>query len=173
MAEFLVFAESRARLDMSIEDSTALLKRGDITEVRPDGFVWGSHESKAVWVAEGKDPALWPGKTILIKVPGMPVPTRDKIVRRATRLLTAADPEFDPTSQFPQDKTIHQYVWRVNLRSIPAAARATLIADREITVTRAQLRRHVDHKVTRAVFDETKADGQGRLRTGTELTEAP
>ena len=39
MAEFLVFAENHIRLDVSLETLTALLKRGDITEGRPDGLV--------------------------------------------------------------------------------------------------------------------------------------
>jgi len=173
MAEFLVFAENRVRLDVPPEASTALLKRGDITEVRPDGFVWGREESKAVWVAEGRDPTLWPGKTILIKVPGMPVPARHKIVRGHTRLAVVTDPEFNAPD--PQDRYItqHKYVWRVNLRSIPPQARKRLVQDREITVTRAQFRRHVDHKVTRAMFDERRSDGQGRRRTGAELREVP
>lgn len=47
-------------------------KSGDPVTVQGDGFEWGRVESRAVWVAQGNDPAFWPGNTVMLKIPGTP-----------------------------------------------------------------------------------------------------
>lgn len=66
MAEILVHASGR---------KAALpehgWQRGDIVDVKPDGHVWGRMESKAAYMAAGGDPARWPGRFGIIKIPGL------------------------------------------------------------------------------------------------------
>lgn len=53
-------------------------RHGDPVVVRDDGWVWGRCESKAVWIAEGNDPAFWPGNTVMLKIPGV---TADQVLQ--------------------------------------------------------------------------------------------
>lgn len=47
-------------------------KHGDPIAVREDGHEWGRCESKEVWIAQGNDPAFWPGSFVMLKIPGTP-----------------------------------------------------------------------------------------------------
>lgn len=175
MAELLIFIENRIDLSRDAEASGALPKLGDVTEVRADGFLWGREESKAVWVAEGRDPDEWSGKTVVVKVPGLSATMlRDKLVRSHQRLMTPQDAEYDPSVPVDQQhKVVHHYVWRVNLRHLMPVHETTALPDCDITVTRGQLYRHLDHKVSRAMFLGTSKDGQGSARRGDQLRERP
>lgn len=45
---------------------------GDVVTVRPDGHVWGRMESLAVWLAEGRARADWPGGFAVVTIPDLP-----------------------------------------------------------------------------------------------------
>lgn len=45
--------------------------RGDIVAVLPDTHVFGRMESMEVWIAEGRNPALWPGGFLIVELTGL------------------------------------------------------------------------------------------------------
>jgi hypothetical protein len=47
--------------------------RGDVVAVFADGHVFGRMESLAVWRAEGRNPAQWPGGFAVVELPDMPL----------------------------------------------------------------------------------------------------
>lgn len=46
---------------------------GDVVVALPDDHVFGRMESLRVWVAEGLDPAKWPGGFAVVELPGLAV----------------------------------------------------------------------------------------------------
>ena len=66
MAEILVHLKGRGTDDTDY-------RPGDIVDVKPDGWTWGVRESKASWVAAGRDPAQWPGTFGIVKIPDLAV----------------------------------------------------------------------------------------------------
>lgn len=57
---------------------------GDIVAVLPDTHVFGRMESLEVWIAEGRDPSLWPGGFLVIELTGLAEATAQAYLARTT-----------------------------------------------------------------------------------------
>jgi hypothetical protein len=85
---------------------------GDVVFVAPDGHVWGRMESYEVWVAEGRDPAAWPGGFAIVRLPSMSLAAAEDLLdegkgndgreyRRLRKLDYAALERRDPGGTNP------------------------------------------------------------------------
>lgn len=113
MAELLVKAKHTLYGD--VEKQKGIWRRGDVIDVRPDGFEWGRQEYKANWIASGETPESWHGQTFLVKIPGVAVAKVEtilegeddesgKILRRRKKYLAV-----DATPQQIKDKVGNDY----------------------------------------------------------------
>lgn len=131
MAEFLI------RLTDAGASTRDCWKRGDIINVAPDGFAWGRKESKAVWIADGNDPAGWHDSTFLLKVPGLTL----------AKARNYVGPEVDLGLR------IQRSLWRIKAEDVPQWVKTAIAQDAEVTVTPAQIKAYIENKVTRETAD--------------------
>lgn len=145
MCEILFFAQDNTHPDPE-KDRCGCYKRGMVVVVADDGHVWGREESKSTWIAEGRDPAQWPGKFVLIKLPGV---AADKV-----RALLDAQMEDDagvPTiqpgsllqSDGPYPRRFRRRRWRLDFSLLPVAIRTALQNDAEYTANTAARRQAI------------------------------
>ncbi len=170
MAELLIWTGSnKIDLTLSSERSGALLKRGDIRVVRPNGSPWGNRERKSIWIAEGNDPADWFGTCSLLLVTGLSVVDGRKLLGQEHRVSVEGDPEFEEETEGGRRELVHHHKWRFNLREFGvahAARRAQLATDGEVTMGRVLFQQFCDHKATRVQFSRTDPDGFGQAKAG-------
>jgi hypothetical protein len=144
MSELLIFARNNTQTDPET-DRRGCYKRGMPVVVAEDGHTWGRDESKQVWIAEGRDPALWPGqgKFVLLKIPGVP---SDK-----ARALIASQDEDDAGVQSADTQLIafRRRRWVLRLDDLPVGVRNTLVVDGEYTADTAAKRQAVRDRLKR------------------------
>lgn len=177
MAELLVFTQNKVRLDRTPEQSTALLKRGDLVVAKENGSPWGRAESKAVHLAEGGLTDEWgtfaqnpggqlrfmPHPYVLLKVPDLLLVDALKAFGKYLRPAEEGrDIEFDAPDEPDRWIKVHQQVWRIDLDIMtPPEVEAA-----EATLTLLAFERAMDHKVERVEFDHTAPDGKGTVPPG-------
>ena len=174
MAEILVFTENKINLTRTPEESTALLKRGDLVTIKENGAPWGRAESKQVFIAEGGDPSRWgtearnPGGQLrflphpyhIIKVPTLTKQDVELLLQEEKRPTTPADKNHTAPDAEDRFIKVHQQVWRIDLDIVKPPEWAA----GESTLTTRAFERAMDHKVDRTEFDHTRPDGKGRPR---------
>lgn len=144
--EVLVFIGNR--VDSNPERDRAVCeKRGMIIAVRPDGWGWGSMESKQRWIAEGGDAAAWPGQGVfgIVKIPGVTVGVRIELEREQIE-DDSGTPTFEEGSilrEVPVPKVFRVRRWRVLVDSVPSSIRNQILNNGEVTVTATQVRNFV------------------------------
>jgi len=138
MAEILIKAKDYTHPD-PIKDRIGSYKIGMIVMVTADGYGWGPRESKQVWLAQGGAEVDWPGKFVIVRIPGVAVST----------VLEIMAEQFEDDNNIPQvdeegDPTVYRRRrWRILVSSIPASIKNTLLADGEVTVTKAKIRNYI------------------------------
>jgi len=140
MAEVLIFAGNNTHPDPE-KDRRGCYKRGQPVVVFEDGHVWGREESKKVWIAEGRDPTLWPGqgRFIIIKLPGVPASRAQALINEQTEDDTGTE----------TGRVYRRRRWRVLLDDLPAPVRTTLINDGEYVADTAAKRQAVRDRIKR------------------------
>lgn len=135
MAELLIYARDNANPDPE-KDRCGCYKRGMVVAVFDDGHVWGREESKAVWVAEGRDPAQWPGKFVVVKLPGVSAAGARELLAEQME-DDAGAPTIQPGSVLladgPYPKRFRRRRWRMDFASLPTAIRNALQSNAEFT----------------------------------------
>ncbi len=136
--------------------------KGDPVWVAPDGANWGFHESKQVWINSGRAAGDWPGKFIILKLPGVTVASIK------TRLL---EPEQIDVEYFNEEKGVRQVKKldirnrrrRIDIDNIPknAGESNAMLRDGEITKSITELNanetvRVADTALEDEVFDRVK-----------------
>lgn len=115
-------------------------KRWDIIFVANDKHTWSRRESKAQWIAEGFDPAEFPGKHYIFKVPGVP--------KEATKLL-----KIPHATKHEFGSIIHKArAWTILGDELPANLKDKLNKDYEITLPPGQMRKYLRNKISGADF---------------------
>lgn len=117
MAELLIKAVDATHPD-PIKNERGCYKRGDIVDVRPDGWHWGTEEGLP--------------KFVIVKVPGLD----------PERVKHAMEPHHD-LSDAENPKMIRRRKWNLDSSVIPQGIRAALFSTGSLTITPAQLRSFV------------------------------
>lgn len=147
MAELLIFTRNNTHPD-PVKDRRGCYKRGHIVRVEADGFGWGACESKAAWIAAGRDVALWPGDFVIVKIPGVSVATVNALIDHQTEDDAGApvtDAEGKPV-------VFRRRRWRAAVDSIPSAIRNQLLTNGEVTVTPTQIKNYIQRVRDNTVF---------------------
>lgn len=130
MATLLIKAKDFVNPD-PVLDREGSCKAGYIIAVQDDGATWGRMESKQQWIADGYDPALWPGKVYLLKVTGIPVAKiQDLISEQVVDDTGMALYETDGVS--PKKYRLRE--WKFDITKLPASKQAEIAANGETTV---------------------------------------
>ena len=97
-----------------------------------DGHTWGRDESKQVWIAEGRDPALWPGQGmwVILKITGV----------SAASLRSICDEQTESDAGIDTGDIFRRRRCHIILDALTAKTRNDLTTQGEATVTRAQVR---------------------------------
>lgn len=147
MCEILFFLRNNTHADAD-KDRYGCYKRGMPVVVFEDGHVWGREESKQQWIAEGRDPAVWPGqgKFGILKIPGVSV-------ARATEFLSeqwvddAGATYYAPGSILkadgPYPARYRRRAWRLLVDSVPNAVRNAVLNNGEYTTSISQIRNYL------------------------------
>lgn len=135
MAELLILARDNTNPDPE-KDRRGCYKRGMVVVVSEDGHVWGREESKAVWVAEGRDPTQWSGKFAIVRLPGVPVGKANELLAEQME-DDAGTPTIQPGSLLrsdgPYPQRFRRRQWRLDIASLPSPIRNALISAGEFT----------------------------------------
>lgn len=125
MAELLIVAQSHHHPD-PVEDRAGAYKRGDVVDVREDGFDWGRLLK-----------SYWP-KFAVVKIPGVSVASVEKYIR----------PEMNSLAP---DQVLTRRLYRLEIDTIPLAVRRALKRDGTVTLTKAQVLKYLRNKATGAL----------------------
>lgn len=116
MAELLIKAIDATHSD-PVKDKAGCYKRGDIVDVRPDGFEWGREEGLPTFVK--------------VKIPGLAVSTIK---------------QFMESEMGDLETTVRRRKWNVLVDNIPVQIKQTLQTTGEVTVTLTQVRNYIKNK---------------------------
>lgn len=130
MAELLIKAIDATHSDPG-KDFRGCYKRGDIVQVRPDGFAWGRLE--LLPPADG-------GKFVVLKITGV-TPAQ---VRNAIRNRWGIDPDSEDEDQ--AIGPVRRRRIRIDADLLPANVRQTLNQTGQYTTTWAAIRQYVRNK---------------------------
>lgn len=147
MCEILIFAANNTNINPDPEkDRRGCYKRGMVVVVKDDGHLWGREESKAVWIAEGRDLAQWSDKFVIVRLPGVPAAKADELLAEQMEDDTGV-PTIQPGSIAlaggPYPWRFRRRRWRLDMASLPPAIRNALIADGEFTANTLARRRAI------------------------------
>jgi hypothetical protein len=67
---------------------------GDVVAAVPDDHVFGRMEDRRVWIAEGNDPAAWPGGFAVLELPGLSVEAARQYLAEGTGIRRAWKVDF-------------------------------------------------------------------------------
>ena len=123
MAEILVKAMDATHSD-PVKDLRGCYKRGNIVDVRKDGFEWGKEEGLP--------------KFVKVKIPGLAVSTVKQFM----------DSEMGDGFIIPLETTIRRRKWNILVDDIPAQIKQTLQTTGEVAVTLTQIRNYIKNKQT-------------------------
>ena len=115
-----------------IKDRRGCYKRGMAPVAYEDGHTWGRDESKQVWIAEGRDPAQWPGQGVrfIMKLPGTP----------ANTLREMGDVQMVDDGGIDFNGIYRRRQCHLQIDSLPPPMRNAILRDGEITSNRAQIK---------------------------------
>lgn len=124
MAEFLIKATSNTNPN-PLKDSRGCYKRGDIVDVRPDGWPWGNEERLP--------------RFVVVKIPGLDPDTVMKFMDSQTDSVAIENPTM-----------IKRRLWNLLIddAGIPNSIKNALRNNGEVTVTLAQIRNYIRNKNT-------------------------
>jgi len=125
MAEFLVIAKGHTNPDPVI-DRAGAYKRGDIVDVREDGFDWGRPIR-----------SFWP-KFAIIKIPGVTVAQVRKYIQPEIDAI-------DPT------KILTRRLYKVEVNSLPLSIRRALRQSGTVTLDKTTVLSYLRNKTTGAL----------------------
>lgn len=111
--------------------------RGDVVGVFPNNHVFGRMESLQVWIAEGRNPADWPGGFAVVEIAGLGVATAQTYLDDI-QLIGAARPEMAKRRKYMLD--------------IDAIERRLSQSDRDTLRTQAYLKRTISDADVQAAF---------------------
>lgn len=120
MAEFLIFARDVVNPDP--EKDKGCPKRGDIIDVREDGFEWGKKE---------RLPDFY-----FIKIPGLSV----------TGTAQYKFPEGGIIGQASPNVVLKFRLWKTNVDVVPSAIKNTLLSTGKVTVNWSQIKSYIVNK---------------------------
>lgn len=145
MAELLIIARDNTNPDPE-KDRCGCYKRGMVVVVADDGHVWGREESKAIWIAEGRDPAQWSGKFAIVRLPGVPVSKVNDLLAEQMEDDTGV-PTLQPGSvalaDGPYPQRFRRRRWRLDMALLPNAIRNALQSNGEFTANTASRRQAI------------------------------
>ena len=121
MAEILVKAIDAIHPD-PVKDLRGCYKRGDVVDVRPDGFKWGNGEQ-------------WP-MFAKVKIPGLDPATVKQFM----------DSEMGDGFVIAADVVVRRRKWNILVDNIPLIIKQQLQTSGEITVTLTQIRNYIKNK---------------------------
>lgn len=127
MAELLIKAISSTNPD-PVKDQRGCYKRGDIVDVRPDGFEWGKEEGLPTFVK--------------VKIPGLAVSTLKQFM----------ESEKGDGVVIPLETTVRRRKWNILINDIPSQIKQTLQTAGEVTVTLSQIRNYIKNKQTGVTY---------------------
>ena len=169
---YLVFCKNsdETRPDRTPEWVQSKPHRGDIVGVVEAGTPFGRRESMQVWVADGNDPADYPGDYGIVHVVDdhVDLSTAESMFYHSAvkRPTTPADQEHqveeDGTST--STVTVYQFGWRLRLSELTPAQQETFASDYMIELTQDEFNSICEHKGDRRYFDPAAPDGKGAVR---------
>ncbi len=122
----------------------ALLQRGDIVTVYPESHTsFGIRVRKKEWIANGRDPADFPGSFGIIHIP-------DLSLVRAKRLIKERFQNDDPGLG---GEVQLMRKWRAVWSEVPANVKNKLRDDGEITLNIGQSKAFIRHKMDESTMD--------------------
>lgn len=133
MAEMLVFAVNRTHPN-PVKDRRGCYKRGDIVVVKPNGWGWGTEETKAP-----KDGGVF----VIIKIPGVSVASIEK--------YTASDSiqdGFEPNGQSPNIIHRTRRLFRAVIDELPSNVVTQLRDTGVFTTTSAAIKPFIENKLS-------------------------
>lgn len=124
MAEFLIKAISATNPD-PVKNERGCYKRGDIVDVRPDGWKWGNEERLP--------------KFVLVKIPGLDPKAALRFMEAHLDLTNPVEPIL-----------LRRRLWNVLVddAGLPTQIKNALRTTGEVTVTLAQVRNYIRNKIT-------------------------
>ena len=133
MCKALLYMRNNTHHD-PIKDLRGCFKRNMPAVVFDDGHVWNRDESKQTWIAEGRDPALWPGQGMwaILQITSTP----------ADLLRSIRDEQTENDLGVP-GTAFRLRRWHILIDSLPTAVRNALIADGEASITRVKVKPHI------------------------------
>ena len=126
MAEFIISVLGRRGGSGGEHD----YQPGDVVEVQEDGHRWGTHESKAVWIAAGNLAEAFPGFFVVLKIPGLNV-------EKARRMLER---------KAVNDITTVRRKWQFLLADLPQSTKDILSTTGEFTTTVGKVKNFIRDK---------------------------
>jgi len=147
VCEILFFLRNNTNPDTE-KDRRGCYKRGMPVVVHEDGHVWGREESKQQWIAEGRDPSLWPGqgKFGILKIPGVPAAKAQAFLADQMDDDTGS-PYYVPGSivfaDGPYPARYRRRAWRLSIDSVPNAVRNAVLTNGEYTTSVSQIRAYL------------------------------
>lgn len=118
------------------------MKPGDVICVVPDSHQFSEIESKAVWIANGKNANDWTGHTWIIDIPSVAVEAAKKLLSEWVRPATAAELAFNASD--PEDRIVKLGERRYRFNSLPENVVNILNRDGAATVTKAQAEQYLE-----------------------------
>jgi hypothetical protein len=169
---YLVFCKNsdETRPDRTPEWVQSKPHRGDIVGVVEAGTPFGRRESMQVWVADGNNPADYPGDYGIVHVVDdhVDLSTAESMFCHSAvkRPTTPADQEHrveeDGTST--STVTVYKFGWRLRLSELTPAQQQTFASDYMIELTQDEFNSISEHKGDRKYFDPAAPDGKGSVR---------
>lgn len=145
MAELLCIAKPTPLSGDDARDALAW-RRGDVVVVEEDGHAWRPGESRAAWVADGRNNADWPGKFFIIKIPGVSASVvRDKLREQKTRTDLVSDPTEALTVK-PIIRVLRRRLNFLDVDATPQQIKQAIGRDYEITVTPTQIKSYLKNR---------------------------
>lgn len=138
MCEILIYSANRTHADPD-KDRAGCYKRGYPVVVMDDGHTWGREESKAEWIASGRDPSQWPDYFYIIKLPGIDTELAREMIAEQTEDDTGQD----------TGSTYRRRRWIFDINSLQNAVRNTLLSTGEYTAATAGARNSMRSAIKR------------------------
>ena len=138
MAELLIKIKDHTNPNPT-KDREGAYKKGMIIIVVEDNYLWARMESKQQWIAEGNSVDDWHNKTAILKIPGLAIAKVEELISQQIEDDDGV-PIFDVRDR---PFTFRRRRWRLLIDSLPASIRNTIIADGEVTTTKAKIRDHL------------------------------
>lgn len=167
---YLVFCKNsdETRPDRTPEWVQSKPHRGDIVGVVEAGTPFGRRESMQVWVADGNDPADYPGDFGIVHVIDGDVEVSDveSVFNDSSiiRPITPSDGQNPVELDDIPTVLVYRYGWRLRLSELTPAQQETFASNYMIELTQDEFNSISEHKSDRTYFDPSAPDGKGAVR---------